>query len=193
MDRALPDFFGRGVGSFLVPAPVAATVAAGAPRVDSTRARLHVGIRLRPGDDRPGPGLPRLHRLAPARGINFPTGSCSRWWQRCLSRRSRETIFRGFLLSELARSAGRCWGNAIAALIFALAHFLKIPETFDHQPVHLWSGATAIGAAFLNVSGGDFFRRPRSQPVSDRLDPGGDFPARRVASGSMPGCTAAGF
>ena len=67
-----------------------------------------------------------------------------------------ETVFRGFLLTELARSLGRVWGCAVAALIFMLAHFLKIPETLDHQPVRLWSGASAIGAAFLQVLHGDF-------------------------------------
>ena len=32
-----------------------------------------------------------------------------------------------------------------------LAHFLKIPVELDHEPVHLWSGATALGAAFVNL------------------------------------------
>ena len=43
-----------------------------------------------------------------------------------------------------------------AALIFMLAHFLKIPESLDQEPVHLWSGASAVGAAFLPVLHGDF-------------------------------------
>jgi membrane protease YdiL (CAAX protease family) len=67
-----------------------------------------------------------------------------------------ETIFRGFLLSELARSMGRVRGCVIAAAIFMLAHFLKVPESLDHQPVHFWSGVSAIGNAFLPVIGGAF-------------------------------------
>ena len=34
------------------------------------------------------------------------------------------------------------------ALLYAIAHFLKIPDSLDHQPVHVWSGITAIGASF---------------------------------------------
>jgi hypothetical protein len=39
----------------------------------------------------------------------------------------------------------------LAAAIFLLAHFFKIPAQIDHQPVHLWSGATALGAAFVET------------------------------------------
>ena len=67
-----------------------------------------------------------------------------------------ETVFRGFLLVELAQKLGRRWGCVLAALIFMLAHFLKIPETLDHETVHVWSGIGAVGAAFLPIIHGDF-------------------------------------
>jgi membrane protease YdiL (CAAX protease family) len=67
-----------------------------------------------------------------------------------------ETVFRGFILGELASALGRRWGCTVAAMIFMLAHFLKIPESLDQQPVHFWSGVTAIGAAFAPVVRGDF-------------------------------------
>jgi membrane protease YdiL (CAAX protease family) len=59
-----------------------------------------------------------------------------------------ETIFRGFLQRELAQGGGWRFGWIVAAVIYTLAHFLKVPVALDHQPVHLWSGATALGAAF---------------------------------------------
>jgi len=62
-----------------------------------------------------------------------------------------ETVFRGFLQRELVRGLGWRAGWLLAAVIFMLAHFLKIPVELDHQPVHLWSGATALGAAFTNL------------------------------------------
>jgi len=61
---------------------------------------------------------------------------------------TEETIFRGFLQTELSQRIGPRAGWIVAALIFALSHFLKVPATFDHVPVHLWTGVTAIGAAF---------------------------------------------
>ena len=61
-----------------------------------------------------------------------------------------ETIFRGFIQRELVRGLGWCAGWLLAAAIFMLAHFLKIPVKLDHEPVHLWTGATALGAAFVN-------------------------------------------
>ncbi len=67
-----------------------------------------------------------------------------------------ETVFRGFVLGELVPALGRRWACAASALIFALAHFLKIPESLDHQPIHLWSGVTAVGAAFGPVASGVF-------------------------------------
>jgi len=67
-----------------------------------------------------------------------------------------ETIFRGFLLLELMRILSRTWTCVVGAFIFMLAHFLKVPESLDHQPVHLWSGANALGAAFLALVHGDF-------------------------------------
>ena len=67
-----------------------------------------------------------------------------------------ETIFRGFLQRELVERLGWRAGWVLAAAIFMLAHFLKIPVELDRQPVHLWSGATALGAAFLPVAHGGF-------------------------------------
>jgi len=67
-----------------------------------------------------------------------------------------ETVFRGFLQVELVRGLGRSWGLVLAAAIFMLAHFIKIPVELDGQPVHFWSGATAVGAAFLPVAHGEF-------------------------------------
>ena len=61
---------------------------------------------------------------------------------------TEETIFRGFLQTELSRGLGRRGGWIVAAVIFALAHFLKVPDTLDHQTVHVWSGVTGVGAAF---------------------------------------------
>jgi membrane protease YdiL (CAAX protease family) len=59
-----------------------------------------------------------------------------------------ETIFRGFLQRELAQGGGWRIGWLVAAAIYTVAHFLKVPVELDHQPVHLWSGATALLAAF---------------------------------------------
>jgi len=67
-----------------------------------------------------------------------------------------ETVFRGFIQRELVQGLGWRGGWVLGAAIFMLAHFLKIPVELDHEPVHLWSGATAVGAAFLPVAHGDF-------------------------------------
>jgi membrane protease YdiL (CAAX protease family) len=67
-----------------------------------------------------------------------------------------ETVFRGFIQRELVRGLGWRGGLILAAAIFMLAHFLKIPVELDHEPVHLWSGATALGAAFLPMLHGEF-------------------------------------
>jgi membrane protease YdiL (CAAX protease family) len=67
-----------------------------------------------------------------------------------------ETVFRGFIQRELVQGLGWRRGWLLAAAIFMLAHFVKIPVELDRQPVHLWSGATALGAAFLPVLQGDF-------------------------------------
>jgi len=67
-----------------------------------------------------------------------------------------ETIFRGFIQGELVRSLGWRWGWITAAVIFMLAHFVKIPVELDHQPVHLWSGVSAVGAAFMPIFHGEF-------------------------------------
>src|ERR1700683_74340 len=63
-----------------------------------------------------------------------------------------ETVFRGFIQRELAQGIGWRLGWILAAAIFMVAHFLKIPVELDHEPVHLWSGVTAIGAAFANLA-----------------------------------------
>jgi membrane protease YdiL (CAAX protease family) len=67
-----------------------------------------------------------------------------------------ETIFRGFLQTELVSGLGWTAGWIIAAFIYTLAHFLKVPTELDHQPVHLWSGITALGAAFGSLAHGNF-------------------------------------
>jgi membrane protease YdiL (CAAX protease family) len=59
-----------------------------------------------------------------------------------------ETVFRGFVQRELVQGLAMRAGWILAAVIFMLAHFLKIPVELDQQPVHLWSGMTALGAAF---------------------------------------------
>jgi membrane protease YdiL (CAAX protease family) len=69
---------------------------------------------------------------------------------------AEETIFRGFLQTEFTRRLGSRWGWLLVALVYALAHFLKIPDEVDHAPVHLWSSASALGAAFLPLVHGDF-------------------------------------
>jgi membrane protease YdiL (CAAX protease family) len=60
---------------------------------------------------------------------------------------TEETIFRGFLQTEFSRRIGAWGGWLLAALVFALSHFLKVPESFDHIPVRWWSGVLAVAAA----------------------------------------------
>jgi hypothetical protein len=67
-----------------------------------------------------------------------------------------ETVFRGFILSELIPGFGRRGALLISAFIFMLAHFLKIPESLDSQSVQIYSGFPAIGAAFQPVLHGAF-------------------------------------
>lgn len=67
-----------------------------------------------------------------------------------------ETIFRGFLQTELIDRFGWRAGWIGTAAIFMLSHFLKISPELDHQPVHFWSGVTAVGNAFLPIIHGDF-------------------------------------
>jgi membrane protease YdiL (CAAX protease family) len=67
-----------------------------------------------------------------------------------------ETLFRGFIQRELVRGLGPWWGWPAAAFIFMVAHFFKIPTELNHQPVHWWSGASALGAAFVSLSQGAF-------------------------------------
>jgi membrane protease YdiL (CAAX protease family) len=69
---------------------------------------------------------------------------------------AEETIFRGFLQTEFSRRLGARAGWLLVAFLFAIAHFLKIPDSLDHEPVHFWSGVTAIGAAFGPVAHGWF-------------------------------------
>jgi membrane protease YdiL (CAAX protease family) len=64
---------------------------------------------------------------------------------------AEETIFRGFLQTEIVRRLGWRAGWTLTALLYALAHLLKIPDTIDAQPVHLWSGVTALGASFQTL------------------------------------------
>jgi membrane protease YdiL (CAAX protease family) len=63
-----------------------------------------------------------------------------------------ELVFRGFLQTELSRTFGWRGGWIIAGAIYMLAHFIKIPVGLDGQPVDLWSGATALGAAFAETA-----------------------------------------
>ena len=65
-----------------------------------------------------------------------------------------ETIFRGFVQREIMAGLGVRPGLVLAAVIYMLAHFLKIPVELDHEPVHLWSGATSLGTAFTNFGQG---------------------------------------
>jgi membrane protease YdiL (CAAX protease family) len=58
-----------------------------------------------------------------------------------------ETIFRGFLQREIARGLGWRAGWVLAALVYALAHFLTT-SGLDKAPVHWWSGAAAWPAMF---------------------------------------------
>jgi len=71
-----------------------------------------------------------------------------------------ETVFRGFVQRELVQGLGWRAGWILAAAIFMLAHFLKIPVELDQQSVHLWSGVTALGAAFSQF--GDDLVRPEN-------------------------------
>jgi membrane protease YdiL (CAAX protease family) len=64
---------------------------------------------------------------------------------------AEETVFRGFLQREFTRGLGWRMGWILAAAIFALAHFLKVPVELDKQPVHLWSGAPALVSAFAQI------------------------------------------
>ena len=69
---------------------------------------------------------------------------------------AEETIFRGFLQTELMHRIGSRAGWLLAAFIYMLAHFVKIPVELDHQPVHPWSGFRALGEAFLPAFQGAF-------------------------------------
>jgi len=65
-----------------------------------------------------------------------------------------ETIFRGFLVTALTESIGRWAGWILAAFIYAIAHFLRVPQ--QAGPVHWWSGATGIVSIFGGLFQGDF-------------------------------------
>jgi membrane protease YdiL (CAAX protease family) len=67
-----------------------------------------------------------------------------------------ETIFRGFLVTTLVEAAGPRAGWLLAALIYALAHFLKVPTGANGEQIHLWSGATGMLGAFAQLGHGDF-------------------------------------
>jgi len=69
---------------------------------------------------------------------------------------AEETLFRGFLQTEISRRLGARGGWLLTAAIFALVHFLKIPDALDRQPVHWWSGPGALGAAFGPIIHGWF-------------------------------------
>ena len=88
---------------------------------------------------------------------------------------AEETIFRGFLQTELSRSLGARWGWLLTAVVFMLAHFLKIPDSLDHQPVHWWSGPGAIGAAFLPLVHGWFLGGKGANLLAVGLVLGGIF------------------
>jgi membrane protease YdiL (CAAX protease family) len=62
-----------------------------------------------------------------------------------------ETIFRGFLQREFSRGLGWRAGLVLAALIYALAHFLTT-SGLDKAPVHWWSGAAAWPAMFTQAA-----------------------------------------
>ncbi len=61
-----------------------------------------------------------------------------------------ETIFRGFLQREITRGLGWRAGWILAALVYALAHFLTT-SGLDAAPVNWWSGATAWPAMFAQA------------------------------------------
>jgi membrane protease YdiL (CAAX protease family) len=64
---------------------------------------------------------------------------------------AEETVFRGFLQREFTRGLGWRGGWILAALVYTVAHFLKIPVELDKATVHLWSGAPALAAAFAQL------------------------------------------
>ena len=67
-----------------------------------------------------------------------------------------ETIFRGFLVGALRAAMGARIAWLLAALIYALAHFLKVPSDFRADPVGLETGAAGMIAAFAQLGTGDF-------------------------------------
>lgn len=67
-----------------------------------------------------------------------------------------ETIFRGFLVTTLVEAAGRRAGWLLAALVYALAHFLRMPAETYGEPVHPWSGATGVVSILAGLGHGDF-------------------------------------
>ena len=69
---------------------------------------------------------------------------------------AEETIFRGFIQTELVRGIGLRAGLMFGALIYMIAHFFKVPAELDHVPVHWWSGVGAVGDMFLPVIHGQF-------------------------------------
>jgi len=61
-----------------------------------------------------------------------------------------ETIFRGFLQREFTRGLGWRGGWILAALVYALAHFLTT-SALDKETLHWWSGVTAWPAMFAQA------------------------------------------
>jgi membrane protease YdiL (CAAX protease family) len=67
-----------------------------------------------------------------------------------------ETIFRGFLVSILVETTGRRVGWILAAVIYTLAHFLRMPSQAPDSSIHFWSGATGLLALFSDLGHGSF-------------------------------------
>jgi membrane protease YdiL (CAAX protease family) len=67
-----------------------------------------------------------------------------------------ETIFRGFLVGTLRESVGARLAWILAALVYALAHFLKIPSDFHADPIRFSTGAEGMASAFGQLGTGDF-------------------------------------
>ena len=66
-----------------------------------------------------------------------------------------ETIFRGFLVTMLVETLKKWGGWILAAFIYALAHFLRVPADADGHGA--WSGARGVAAIFVHLGSGEFF------------------------------------
>jgi len=67
-----------------------------------------------------------------------------------------ETFFRGFVQTRLVARCGAAAGIPLTAMIYALAHFIKVPTGIDTEPVRWSSGFHAFGQAVLPLLHGDF-------------------------------------